>query len=141
MRRLAILSLVLGLGAAACSSDTPVTTTPTPVLTTDLFDSTTDPPKPLTMNGAVTWSFQSAASGAVQANLVALTPDSTLVVGFALGTWNGTACQLVIANDQATQGTLITGSANSSGALCVRIYDAAGTVTDPVDYQITVSHY
>jgi hypothetical protein len=141
MRRLAILSLVLGLGTTACSSDTPVTPETPPVLTTDVFDSTTDPPKPLTPNGAVTWSFQSASAGAVQASLTSLTPDSTAVVGLALGTWNGTACQLVIANDQATQGTLITGNVSTSGALCVRIYDPAGVVTEPLNYTISVAHY
>ena len=48
-----------------------------------------------------------------------------------------TACQVVIANDDALQGAIVTGTVTSPPALCVRIYDI-GKVTAPVNYTITV---
>jgi hypothetical protein len=75
----------------------------------------------------------------VTATLTTLEPDSSLVVGLSLGTWNGQVCQIVLANDSATQGTVITGAVSSFGSLCVRIYDV-GNLTGPINYEITVVH-
>ena len=130
------LLIVLGLaaGAAACgSSSTPTTpTTPTPTVT-DTFNGT------LNQNGATTFSFTAAASGSISATLATLAPDSTLKIGLSLGTWNGAACTIVIANDGATQGTAVGGNINSAGNYCVRVYDI-GNVTNPVTYTVTVTH-
>ena len=75
------------------------------------------------------------------ATLTTLGPDNTLVMGMALGTWNGTTCQIVLANDTATQGTIITGGVSSFGSLCVRAYDVGNiTAAQPFTYEITVVH-
>jgi hypothetical protein len=139
MPRVLCATIVLALTAAACGDSGPSTpTTPTaPTIVTDTFPST--PPGTLTPNGAVTHSFQVITSGLVQASITALS-DPAAIVGFALGTFNGTGCQLNITNDTAKQGTLITGQASGNGALCVRIYDATGKLTGPIDYTLTVSH-
>lgn len=134
MSRLRFLAVVLALGASACGNDTPTTpTTTTPVTVTDTFAGT------LTPSGAASYSFTTAASGNVIATISSLAPDSALVVGLALGTWNGNACQVVISKDQATQSSYVTGAASSAGSLCVRIYDV-GNVVDPATYQIQVNH-
>jgi hypothetical protein len=128
---------VLALLMAACSSNTtPTTTTPTPTPTTitDTFSGT------LTKNGGHTHPFAVAVPGVVTATLVSLTPDSTLVVGLALGTWNGTACQVILPADNATQGTVVTGNISSAGNLCVRVYDSTGNVVNIETYQINVAH-
>jgi hypothetical protein len=62
-------------------------------------------------------------------------------VGFSLGNWNGTACSIVLANDAATAGAILTGVMTASGNLCVRVYDvgniAAGAAAE---YSVEISH-
>jgi hypothetical protein len=129
-------ALILALAAGACGDDdnnnTPTAPTP-PTTVTETYADT------IGRNGARTHNFSSGASGTVTATLTTLAPDSTLTVGFSLGTWNGVNCQLVITNDAATQGTVITGGVSSLGSLCVRIYDV-GNITNPISYEITVVH-
>jgi hypothetical protein len=130
-----ILVVFLAVAVAACgnslSSTTP--TTPTPVTQTDTFSGTLNP------NGAATHTFVTGTSGAIIVTLTSIAPDSTIVVGLSLGTWNGNACQTVLAKDNAIQGSTVTGSASQAGNLCVRIYDV-GRITDPIAYQIDTIH-
>lgn len=130
----ALLALVLG--AAACTSDDDdiVTPTPNPNPVVDTFTGT------LTPNGADTYPFSVSAAGSVRASIAVLDPDPTAIVGLSIGTWNGAACQTVIANDAATQSTAVLGTADRAGRLCVRIYDAAGTLPVPTNYELTVVH-
>ncbi len=132
------LLLIVGLAAAvaSCGGSTPATpTTPTSTTpVTDTFNGT------LTKNGAVTHSFTAAAAGSVTATLSDLAPDSTLAIGMSLGTWNGAACTLVIANNTATKGTALSGTINSAGNFCVMVNDAGATIADAVTYTVTVTH-
>jgi hypothetical protein len=134
--RLPVIGLVAVLlgAAAACTSDDPITPTPQPATVTETFADT------LTPNGARPHPFSTAAAGSVGATITKLEPDATVRVGISLGTWNGTVCSTVVSNDNATQATVITASASAAGRLCVRIYDAAGTLVEPTTYEITVVH-
>ena len=133
---LAAIILTCALGQAACSDDinpsNPIAPTPNPV--TETFTGT------LTLNGAVTHPFSVTGSGSVTVRIISLAPDSAVTVGLSLGSWNGTAgtCQTVISNDSATLGTAILGTAEREGRLCVRLYDSAGTLPQPTDYEITI---
>lgn len=120
--------------AISCSS-TPVEPTPepTPEQVSENFSGT------LTPNSGRTHTFTTPSSGSVTATLTEFGPDEALKVGLSLGTWNGSACQIVIANDQAAKGTTVRGSASSAGILCVRIYDV-GTLTEPATYNLLVVH-
>ena len=80
------------------------------------------------------------ATGNITAQLVTLSPDSTKPVGLALGTWNGSICQITLPNDNSVQGSVTVGTASAVGDFCVRIYDAAGTVDQPQTYTIEVDH-
>jgi hypothetical protein len=133
MSRLRFLAVAFALGAVACGSNptTPTPTTPTTV--TDTFAGT------LTSNGAASYQFTTAASGSITATLATLSPDSTLVVGIALGTWSSNACQIVLSKDSATQSTFIIGQASQANTYCVRIFDV-GNVTDPSTYELQVNH-
>ena len=132
-----VMPVIAVLALAACGDD-------------DLFNAPTAPSGPaptvtetfsgsINRNGAATHTFTTQASGTVTATLTTVTPDSELIVGFSVGTWNGTLCQIVLANDQAKQAAVVTGGVSALGSLCVRIYDV-GNITDPISYEITVVH-
>jgi hypothetical protein len=129
-----VLMLILAL--AACGDDTTTPTTPTtPTTVTETFSGTVN------QNGAVTHTFTTTTSGTVTATLTTLGPDSTFVMGMSIGTWNGANCQLVLTNDSATQGTVITGGTSALGTFCVRAYDVGNiTAGNPFTYEITVTH-
>jgi hypothetical protein len=134
MSRLRFFAVALALGAAACGNDPVTTPTPTtPVTVTDTFSGT------LTPNGATTRPFTTAASGTVTATLSSLAPDSTLIIGLALGIWNGNSCQVIFSKDTATQFSQVQGAVSSAGSLCVRVYDV-GNLIDPATYEVQVNH-
>jgi hypothetical protein len=139
MRRSISRTLLVVVAAAttawACggTANNPFNPTP-PAPETLTFDGTLAP------NGAQTFPFPANYSGTVTATLTSFGPDSSLAVGLALGTWSGSVCSLVVTNDAATQGTVVTATSSSAGSLCVRIYDAGGTLTETLPFTITVVH-
>ena len=132
----ALLLLLVSTTAACGGDDRATPTTPTPTLPTTVTETFTGT---VTRNGATTHPFVTRA-GTVTAKIVTLSPESTAVVGLSLGTWNGIACQTVIANDRATQGISVIGTASGTGNLCVRLYDAAGELVELTSYEVQVEH-
>jgi hypothetical protein len=65
--------------------------------------------------------------------------DNTVTVSLVLGTWNGVTCQGFLFNDQAAQGSVVTGLPSSIGSYCARISDV-GKLTDSVTFELTVVH-
>ena len=138
MRRSSLHALLVAALATAwgCDNtviDNPVTPT-VPTTVTENFSST------LTRNGAVMHTFTVSAAGNVIATLTTLS-DAAQTVGLDLGTFNGITCSVSLSNPTATQGVSVTGVASGVGALCVRVYDSANRLTDPVDYALTVTHF
>ena len=131
--KLALL-LASAVSVSACNnSTTNIPTTPTqPNYVTDTFEGTVG------RNGAVTHPFSVSSAGVVTATVQTLS-DSSKTIGVSLGTWNGSACAVIIANDQAVQGVTVTGQATAFGTLCVRVYDV-GSVADPLGYVLQVIH-
>jgi len=135
------LSALIALGslaAGACSdnisTNTPTTPTlPTAPTTTETFSGT------LTINGAATHVFASTIAGTVTAQITAVDPSASQVFGLSLGTWNGSSCQVVIANDAATLNSIATGQVTAATNLCARVYDV-GKLSDSLSYTITVIH-
>jgi hypothetical protein len=123
------------LVVSACQNNNTVAvpTTPTPTVT-DTFTGT------ITKNGAETKTFSTAAGGQVNAALTTLTPSSGVVVGFSLGTWNGSACQVILANDQAVQGASLLAVASGAGSYCLRMYDSTGNLAQATDYSVQIVH-
>ena len=136
-RALAVtLSVTLAAAAAACGGEDAPTTPTAPTAPTSVsvtFNGT------VSRNGANTHPF-TTDGGTVTATISVLSPDSAAIVGLVLGTWNGVSCQTVIANDRATQGTPVIGTASGSGDLCVRLYDATGELAGPTEYEVQVVH-
>jgi hypothetical protein len=124
------------LASTSCGDDLPTTPTPPdPVIVTDTFSGT------INRNGGATHSFATATGGALTVTLTQLTPDETLTVGLGVGIWNGTICNLTqgLVRDAAVKSTVIYGTVNATGDLCVRIYDV-GRIPNATNYEITVSH-
>ena len=130
-----LAAVAIAIGAAGCDSGSPTTPTPPPpaATVTDTFSGS------ITVNGAMTFSFASLAAGPLTAQIISLTPDGTVTVGFSIGTFNGTTCQVTLANDSAILGTTILGNINGSGLFCARIHDV-GKLTDTTTFEITVTH-
>jgi hypothetical protein len=127
--------LLAALLSWACDDPVDLPTQPSgsaPETTTETFSGN------LTVNGARTFPFSSLA-GTVTATLTSLGPDSQVAVGFSLGTWSGSVCNIVLANDNAVQGTVVVGTAGTLGSLCVRIYDV-GNLTGTLPFELTVEH-
>jgi hypothetical protein len=128
--------LALALSAAACEDDSQPPTVPTPnPPVTETFSGTVN------QNGASTHDFAVAGSGSVTATLKTIGADNTLVVGFSLGNWNGTACSIVLAKDDSTGGTVLSGTMTASGNLCVRVYDVGNVPANaPAAYSVEIVH-
>ena len=129
-----LLTAIICAGAVGCDDETPTSPTPTPVNVTDTFTGT------IVQNGAQTHQFSTASSGTVTATLRTLVPDSALVVGLSLGNWNGTACQIVLANDAATVSAVLTGTVSAAGSLCLRVHDVGNISNTPAAYTVEVVH-
>ena len=139
MRRVTFLSLtlvaLLAVASAGCDSGETTPTTPTnpsPTIT-ETFAGT------VTLNGAATFTFNTQGIGLVTATLRSIAPDTAVQVGLALGEWNGVSCAVKISNDRITQGLTVTGQANASGSLCVRVYDV-GQLSQTSTFEVTVVH-
>ncbi len=140
-RALPLLALMPVLLLTGCGSDsTPTAPTTTVTTVTEAFEGT------LQRNAALTHAFIVGTPGTVTVSLSSVTSEhydsaSPTVIGFSLGTWNTTTelCQVVLANDQAIAGRIIVGTAQNSGAFCVRVYDV-GRITEPTSYTLTVVH-
>jgi len=135
LRSLVIASAAFA--AAACGGSNnilnPTPGTP-PTSVTESFTAT------ITVNGASTQPFTVSTIGTVSAKLSALSPDDTVTVGLSLGTWNGAACALTITNDAAVLNTTVTGTAQTVGQFCARVYDV-GKLAAATDYTIDITHF
>jgi hypothetical protein len=62
------------------------------------------------------------------------------VIGIALGTWSGTTCSIVLANDIAAVGSVVTGAVQGQGSLCARVYDV-GQISTAATFSLNVTHF
>jgi hypothetical protein len=133
-RGLRLLTLLLMAGGAASCGGTIASALTTPTTTsTDTFSGT------VTRNGAFTYPFAVTAAGTVTAAYTSIGTDNTIALGLALGTWDGVACQVLITNDNATAGVVVTGTVSAAGSLCLRVFDV-GYIVDPLSYEVKVAH-
>ena len=126
---------VCGL-ATACGSNTTTTPTAPGTSITEMLTGTVG------QNSASVLPFTATAAGQVTATLTTLAPLSTITVGFSMGTYNGTTCQVVLDNPAGVQGSILTASAATAGTFCVRVYDVGNITADsPVSFTVSVVHY
>ena len=127
--------VLLACLAAACDDDIDTTPIAPTLPKTETFTGI------VTQNGAATHNFDVGAGGSVTALLKTIGTDNTLVVSFALGTWTGSACSIVLANDGATGGAILNGTMTGIGTLCARVSDVGNLASGAeVPYTIEVVH-
>jgi hypothetical protein len=126
-----LLLVTLACGLAACDEDVPTAPTNVSPPVTETFSGA------ISQNGVTIQSFTTSRSGTVTATLKEVAPDSALVVGFSLGNWTGTACQVVLDNNAATGGAVLSGTIQGVGNLCLRMYDV-GNIVAPTSANYTV---
>jgi hypothetical protein len=130
------VSLAFALAAAGCGASTPTTPTPAAPTITATFNGT------LTQNGSNVHTFTVGQIGEVDATLTAVAgPVPTIALGFVLGAWDGTNCNPGYENDNARQGTVLSGTTTATGIFCVRVFDVLNIAADATyTYTVTVLH-
>ena len=146
--RALLLAPMLALVACGDDNNNRLPTGPTtpPTVLSETFSGT------LTRNAAYTHPFTVSDSGDISVFLLrsvdpARPENNAIPIGVSLGTWNGSACAIVIANDNltpvtnedATKGRLV-GRATAAGNLCLRVYDV-GFVPGSANYELLIDHY
>jgi hypothetical protein len=124
----------LTAGCGADETTTPTTPTTSPVSITETYTGT------VAVNGAATFSFGVSAAGTVTATYKSMAPASGASMGLSLGIWNGSSCNIVIANDNAIVNTTVIGSTSAAGTLCVRAYDI-GKLTGTQTVELSITHF
>jgi hypothetical protein len=126
--------LFASLALAACDNgETP--TAPNPPIVTETFPGT------LTLNGSQMHTFIASTAGTVTATLSTVEPAGSPALGFSMGTWDGQVCSASLTNNFAVQSSTLTGTVVGITPLCVRLFDASGSIpaATPVNYTITVA--
>ena len=123
----ALLAVALTAGLGGCSNPAGANGT-----TTDTFNGT------VTSTGFDSHSFTVSNSGDVVATLTALSPQTTITVGFGLGQPSSTGCSLYSYSESARIGTVLSGTI-SAGTYCVTVYDV-GNIQGSDTYTLTVLH-
>ena len=133
--RLSLWFLVV-LVTAGCNRTTTLPDPPTvvPPSVTDIFAGT------LKVQTSNTHNFVVTTASTVNITLRSLQPDPTSSVGIGIGVPSGITCALIRPGSTVQPSTTpqITGTA-LPGTLCVSVYDP-GSLTDQVDYTVTVAH-
>jgi len=138
-----LVACALALATAACStssdsaSTSAVSTAPTADVTTENFSGTVQ------VGGSDANPFTVTFSGGlINLTLTSAGPPATIFMGFGVGTYVGSTCQLLTGGFLVTQaGTTpqLSGTIGS-GQYCVMVYDA-GNQLAPITYTVTVTHY
>jgi hypothetical protein len=131
----------IALAAVACTSGSsentlPIFPAPTPPSTTETFTGTVQ------VGGGDVHTF-TATAGAISITLTDAAPPPAIVMGLGLGTpaTDGSCAFFSGAAVRAQAGTTaqLSGTLQSSGSLCVDVFDI-GNQTEPVAYSVTVVH-
>jgi len=135
---LAAIALISATALAACHSTTtaPTTTTGAPATVTETFSGS------IAQTANLSFPFTVAATGNVQVTLTDVEPLTTMALGIAVGTWDGTTCTPGLAtNDHAKSGvTALTGTA-VAGSYCVQVSDSGNIPpTWTVTFTVQVLH-
>ncbi len=135
-----ILGLAMALAIAGVSScaatSTPTTPTTTPATTTDTFSGT------IAQLGSATNVFKVSTTGTVTISLTSVSPLSTLALGVAVMTSDGTSCiNNISQNTDARVGTTALVGTATAASYCVKVYDSGNIAPGgSSDFTVQVVH-
>jgi hypothetical protein len=140
---LAALTLTQGAcNGSSSSAVTPTTTTTTTTTSTPLVTETFT--GTIGQNGTAIHPFSVKAGGyTLLAGYTSLSPSSQVSLGLGIGSWDGTACSLNLAqNDAAKSGSTALTATASAANYCMRVYDGGNVAAGvTVGYTLQVQHY
>ncbi len=136
MRTMTFVLLPLALLAAGCgSSNSATTTTPTTSgHTVQTFNGTLQP------SGSDTYNFTTGLSGEITVTLTNAGPPTNVTLGLGVGTPNGSACTLILAQSVTAANIAQIASPADPGSYCISVFDT-GSLTAPVNYTVVLSHF
>ncbi len=123
--------------AAGCGSTAPTTPSATaPANTTDSFTGS------VAQLGSENHVFAVAANGTVTVSLTTVSPLTTMSLGVAVSTSDGTNCLVQISqNPDARTGLVALSGLATTGNYCVRVYDSGNIQpSTAVNYTVQVVH-
>jgi len=128
----AMLAALSACGGTSTTAPSPAS----PATTTDSFSGT------VTQLGSDVHVFAVGTNGNVQISLTAVTPLSTMALGIAVTSSDGTNCTASITqNADARAGSVALKGTATTGNYCVKIYDSGNIPVDTdVTYTVQVSH-
>jgi hypothetical protein len=134
--RLALAAALATLAACSASSTTTPTTPTSAVPTTDTFSGS------VVQLGSATYVFAVTAGGEVQISLSSVAPLSTMSLGVAVMSSDGTNCLSTISqNTDARSGSIALQGQATAGKYCVKVYDSGNVpASTEVDYTVQVVH-
>ena len=134
--------------AAGCGSPT----APTPTLQTETFTGTLQPLgvdfKTFSINYTQSPTDLSVTVGTLT-TVASASPVTGITIGIGVGSVSGSTCVMQVQTPSAALGQeLFAPNGASAGTYCVQIFDCptgatgcASTLTEPVNYSLTVKHY
>ena len=133
------VSAVIGAAVASvsvgCGGDNSSPTAPSATVVNERFLGTLAP------SGSNTHAFRVAAAGTLEIVLTAVSPDAAVSLGVAVGTWNGSVCTVVTANQNARQNTLAVSGNALVGDFCVQVFDSGKIPANgTTNYTLQVNH-
>ncbi len=135
LRRAMVAAALVAVSSCAASTPTTPSTT-TPATTTDTFSGT------IQQLGSATNVFKVSATGTVTISLTTVAPLSTLALGVAVMTSDGTSCiNNIVQNDNSRVGTTALVGTATAASYCVKVYDSGNIpLGGSSDYTVQVVH-
>jgi hypothetical protein len=134
LRRLsALLVTTAMLPLAACGDSFESPTQPAPLAPANV---TQEFSGPLNVESSQVHPFPVPSRSTITVTLVSVAPLATLSVGLGVGTWDGTSCTLIGADNNARAATALSGTVEP-GNYCAAIFDN-GNLTESITYTIRV---
>ncbi len=118
---------------AGCGSSDDNVTAPTPLApanVTEEFSGSVD------VERSAVHPFPVPSRSTITVTLVTVGPLSTLAVGLGVGTWDGTNCTLVAADNNAREASALSGTVEPAN-YCAAIFDS-GNLTQTITYTVRV---
>lgn len=127
---LLVTPLVLLAGCGSSDNNVTAPSTLAPANVTEEFSGTVE------VGRSAVHPFPVPSRSTITVTLVSVGPLSTLALGLGVGTWDGTNCTLVAADNNAREASVLSGTVEPNN-YCAAVFDS-GNLTQNVTYTVRV---